>query len=308
MEVAVIDCGTNTFTLNLFKIDKDGHFKRTNKSRHYVELAAEGITTIGPEAFKRGLKAFEAFRVFLLDYPEAQVRALGTAALRRASNSDLFIQEAYALSNIKIDIISGAQEAAFIYEGVRHAAPLSDQASLIMDIGGGSVELIIGNQHELIWAKSYPVGVAVLYELFQKSDPINDQDKAALKAHLTAELADFLAILPQHDIEHFIGSSGSFNMLDKLAGTRVAGAAHSFISRQDFEEATQQLIQSNYANRLMIPNLKATRAKLSVMSALLIDFVQEHLGAEQMIVSDHAMREGLLLLIAIEQGLSPSTI
>lgn len=300
MEVAVIDCGTNTFTLNLFQIDEQGHFERIDKSRHYVELAAEGINKIGPGAYARGLEAFRAFQAFLQNYPDAQVHALGTAALRRATNSAEFVQAAYEVSDIQIDIISGQQEATFIYEGVRHAAPLSEQPSLIMDIGGGSVELIIGNKEQLFWAESYPVGVAVLYELFHKSDPISVQDKTALKEHLRETLADFLDVLPQYKIEHFIGSSGSFNMLDKLAGTRIAGATHSVIARQDFEEVTQQLVKSNYADRLLIPNLKATRAKLSVMSALLIEFVQEHLHAPQMIVSDQAMREGLLQLILQE--------
>ncbi|MGH1335092.1 MAG: hypothetical protein ACRBFS_03115 [Aureispira sp.] len=297
MEVAVIDCGTNTFTLNLFQVDEKGQFKRIDNMRHYVELAAEGIDKIGKNAFERGVEAFRAFHHLLQQYPQAQVHALGTAGLRRATNSPAFIQAAKQVSDIKIDIISGEKEARLIYEGVRHAAPLSERPSLIMDIGGGSVEFIIGNQQTLYWAQSYPIGVAVLYERFQKSDPIKAEDKAALKAHLQSILADFIQILTQYKIEHFIGSSGSFNMLDQLAGTRVEGSAHSFINRTAFEAVTQQLVQSNYADRLLIPNLKATRAKLSVMSALLIEFVQEHLPTNQMIVSDHAMREGLLQLL-----------
>lgn len=300
MEVAVIDCGTNTFTLNLFQIDEEGKFQRIDKMRHYVELAAEGIDEIGKMAFKRGVDAFKAFHLLLQKYPKAQVRALGTAALRRAANSAAFIQEAENVSGISIDIISGEQEALFIYEGVRHAAPLSEKPSLIMDIGGGSVEFIIGNKNTLFWAESYPIGVAVLYERFQQSDPINVQDKAALIAHLKTILADFLQVLSTYDIEYFIGSSGSFNMLDQLAGTPVPDAAHSFIARSDFEAITKQLVNSNYEARLLIPNLKATRAKLSVMSALLIEFVQEQLHTDQMIVSDHAMREGLLQLILQE--------
>lgn len=295
MEIAVIDCGTNTFTLNLFKINKQGKFKRIGKSRHYVELAAEGIDSIGPKAFKRGIEAFKAFRVFLDQHPKAKVHALGTAALRKAANSAELVQAAYDASNIKIHIISGEKEADYIYQGVRYAAPLSYKPSLIMDIGGGSVEFIIGNKDTIYWAQSYPVGVAVLYENFQKSEPINAQHRSALQNHLKQILADFLVILTQYDIEHFIGSSGSFNMLDRLAGTRVKGKAHAFIKRQDFEQVTQELVASDYEARLKIPNLKTTRAKLSVMSALLIEFVQKHLQNDQMIVSDHAMREGLLL-------------
>lgn len=297
MQVAIIDCGTNTFTLSLFENQPDGSFKRIDKDRHYVELAAESVDCISPQAFERALEAFRSFRAFLKRYPDAEVRALGTAALRRASNSQDLVDAAFEVSGIVIQVISGEEEAHLIYRGVRQAAPLSERPSLLMDIGGGSVEFIIANRETVFWSKSYPVGLAVLYEKFQKSDPLLPQDRAALQAFLETELADFLTVLEEYDMEHFIGASGSFDMLDKLAGTREEGASHSYIPIDDFLSVGHQLVSSNLEQRLNIPNLKPTRAKLSVMSIFLISFIQQQpplAKIRECIVSDHAMREGMV--------------
>ena len=303
MQVAIIDCGTNTFTLSLFEADASGQMQRIDKERYFVELASESVESIGPLAFDRALKAFRSFRRFLDGYPNALVHALGTAALRRASNGQQLVQAVQETAGIPIEVISGEQEAHLIYRGVRQAAPLSDQPSLLMDIGGGSVELIIANNQEVFWAKSYPIGLAVLYEGFQKSDPLTPIHQSELRTFLREQLQDFLAILANYKVEHFIGASGSFDMLDKLAGIRQEGDLHGYIDVNDFLAVGEQLVGSPLDERLAIPKLKPTRAKLSVMSFLLILFVQQQPNMRhlrQLIVSDHAMREGM-----VEQVLHP---
>lgn len=294
MTVAVIDCGTNTFTLSLFEITSSGQFKRSLKQRHYVELAEEGIDTIGPNAFQRGIDAFHAFRIFLNDYPSIKTLAIGTAALRRASNQKAFIDAAKAVSNITIKVIDGPKEANLIYQGVRLAAPLGDRPSLIMDIGGGSVEFIIANQQTLYWAKSYPIGVAVLYDLFHKNDPITINDIHALNAHLETTLHDLIKLLPSYSIEHLIGASGSFDVLDNMIGAKKKHELYGYIYVDDFNRVRQQLVQSTFEQRLHTKNITSTRAKLIVMSVLLIDFIHQKIDAPNLVASEHAMREGLI--------------
>ncbi len=306
MQVAVIDCGTNTFTLSLFEAKVDGTMQRIDKDRHFVELATEYLDQIGPLAFERALKAFRSFKKFLKRYPNAIVHALGTAALRRASNSDALVQAVHDVSGIEIDIIDGDVEASLIYRGVRQAAPLGATPALIMDIGGGSVEFIIANASQVFWAKSYPIGLAVLYEGFQKSDPLLPEHQKQLKGFLTETLSDLLAILAEHKLEHFIGASGSFDMLEQLTGFRQDGAMHSHIDIGDFLAVGEQLVGSSLDQRLSIPNLKPTRARFSVMSVLLILFIQQQPALRHLrhlIVSDHAMREGMVERIL--QGSNP---
>lgn len=297
MQVAVIDCGTNTFTLSLFESNATGIVQRIDKDRHFVELASEHLDCIGPLAFERALQAFHSFKHFLERYPKAIVRAFGTAAMRRASNSQTLVTAVEKATGITIEIIDGALEAQLIYRGVRQAAPLSSAPALIMDIGGGSVEFVIANQSEVFWAKSYPIGLAVLFEGFQKSDPIRPLHQQQLRTFLTQELSDLLTILPQYKIEYFIGASGSFDMLEQLAGFRQEGDLHSYIDVGDFLAVGEQLVGSSLEQRFNIPNLKPTRARFSVVSVLLILFIQQqpvmqHL--RQLIVSDHAMREGMV--------------
>jgi len=181
-----------------------------------------------------------------------------------------------------------------IYKGVELAAPLSDYPSLIMDIGGGSVEFIIANNKELFWAKSYPIGGAVLFDKFHKSDPIATTEVQQLEQHLESELDDLLETLDKYAIQHLIGASGSFDVLDNLSGKNKTGNLFSSISAIEFKVLYEQLVSATFQERLNTPNLMGTRAKLIVMSVLLINFIHKRIGSQQLIASDHAMREGLI--------------
>lgn len=294
MKIAIIDCGTNTFTLSLFEINSSKQFHRSLKDRHYVELAEEGIQKIGPKAFERGVAAFRAFYELLKNAPDTNTIAIGTAALRRASNSSDFLEAVEAVSGIRIQIINGDREADLIYKGVRLAAPLSAIPSLIMDIGGGSVEFIIADQDRVYWAKSYPIGVAVLFKKFHRSDPIVSKDIEALNTFLEQELSDLIQQVSLYSIEHLIGASGSFDVLDNMTGAKDAAALFGFISTDAFHQICQQLVNSDYEERLRTENLSSTRAKLIVMSILLIKFVHQKIKTPNLVISDHAMREGLV--------------
>lgn len=292
--IAVIDCGTNTFTLNIYDAQSDNPFIRTAKERYFVELAEEGIATIGAKAFERGIAAFQSFKKTLATYENIHVVALGTAALRSASNATEFVEAVVQNTGIPIQIIGGKREALLIHKGVRLAAPLSDSPSLIMDIGGGSVEFIIANQTQLFWAKSYPIGGSVLFNELDPSDPILDSEIQQLETQLQQILEDLLAELQQHTIQYLIGASGSFDVIDNLTQRKNATANFSTINVQDFQRLYKQLVPSSFEQRLQIENLMPTRAKLIVMSMLLINFTLQHIHSSQLIASDYAMREGLV--------------
>lgn len=295
MEIAVIDCGTNTFTLSLFDINETGAFTRSLKQRHYVDLAEEGILSIGPKAFQRGVEAFRAFGLFLADYPTIQVQAIGTAALRRASNQKAFLDAAKEVSGILIQVIDGAKEADLIYKGVRLAAPLGTTPSLIMDIGGGSVEFIIADKQQLYWAKSYPIGVAVLFNQFHQQDPIGLHEIEQLEAHLETILSDLIQVLSTYEaIEYLIGAAGSFDVLDNMTGAKKEGEWFGYISTTAFQQIYQELVHATFEERLAVENLSTTRAKLIVMSVFLINFVHQKINTATLVVSDHAIREGLI--------------
>ena len=293
-QIAIIDCGTNTFTLSIGTASSPQQLDMTLKGRHFVELAVGGINTISPAAFERGLRAFEDFANILKTYPTAKVIALGTAALRNATNAREFVDAAKALSGIDIQIIDGNREAQLIFQGVQLAAPLSTKPSLIIDIGGGSVEFIIANQEQVFWAKSYPIGGAVLYQKFHRSNPITSKDITAIQEHLQQELGDLIEALQNYSIEYLIGASGTFDALDHLLNAPKTGMPFRLIDFNEFDNIYYQLVPLSLEERLEVPNLVPTRAKLIVMSLLIIQFVEQAIGQQPLISSNHALREGLV--------------
>ena len=142
--VAVLDLGTNTFHILIVEI-ADRQFSKIYQERIYTKLGEEGTTTIGDIPYKRGIDALSHFNKVITEHKVDHVKALGTAALRQASNGNDFIKEALETCNIEIQVIDGQIEADYIYKGVKSAIPAQSDAYIIMDIGGGSVEFIIAD-------------------------------------------------------------------------------------------------------------------------------------------------------------------
>jgi len=162
MKIAVIDLGTNTFHLLVIELDKDKSWRKLLHKRITVKLGQKGINKniIAPAPFKRGLKAFESFSEDIRKFKPKKIYAFGTAALRSASNGKDFLKILKQQFGINVTVISGKQEANLIYLGVKQAVKLGDKKSLIMDIGGGSVEFIIADARKAYWKGSYKLGAA----------------------------------------------------------------------------------------------------------------------------------------------------
>ena len=138
--IAVIDLGTNTFHILIAEAQADHSFKDLHRQRFFVKLAEEGIETIGEAPLERGFKALTHFKNLIEELQVIKVKAIGTAALRTASNGPAFVQQVKEKLGFQIELISGDQEATFIHKGVSLAVPFKEQNYLLMDIGGGSVE------------------------------------------------------------------------------------------------------------------------------------------------------------------------
>jgi len=218
---AVIDLGTNTFHLLIADVSDEGGIVEVYRERIFVKLASEGIAVIGEAPFGRGIEALCHYRRLLDDYAVTDVQAIGTAALRTATNGERFVTEAREKAGIGILLISGDREAEYITKGVLRAVPAVTERLLIMDIGGGSTEFIIADQGGVQWRQSFPLGVSVLCNGFHSSDPISDPEVLALEAHLSVSLAPLRAALTEFPTHH----CGSFS------GWRASGASRSAIMR-----------------------------------------------------------------------------
>ena len=291
---AVIDLGTNTFHLLVAEKQTNQPFKELHRQRFFVKLAEKGIETIGAAPLKRGDMALKTFRTVLDELGVTKIKAIGTAALRTASNGPAFLKQSKEKYDIEIDLIDGNREAELIYKGTILAVPFEQKNYLIMDIGGGSVEFIIANQTQILWAQSFPIGVAVLFKNFHYSNPITTREIDDLQVFLNRVLAPLHQALTQFPTTTLIGASGTFDVLEFVLAKNQGHKNHAFVQVKDFEPLYQTLIKSTEAERYAMKEVPDTRADMIVVAVVLINFILQKVGIQEIIVSNFAMKEGVL--------------
>lgn len=300
MYKAIIDLGTNTFHLMIASI-KEGVLDIRHKQQIAVKIGEKGINSgfIGDEAYLRGMNALGQFRLKLDELNIGNVLAFGTSAIRDAKNGNQFIAEAKQKFNIEIQAISGDKEALYIYEGVKHSFDFPDKTLLVMDIGGGSVEFIIGKRDTVFWKKSYPIGAARLIELYQRHDPMSEAEQDELRLFISSTLKDLFEAIRLYDVKMLVGSAGSFETLRDVivqhfnATVKMITSNACIVSAKDFELFYQLMIRTDEANRRQIKGLIDFRVDMIVVSAILMDVMVQQLSIAEIVVSDNALKEGM---------------
>ena len=218
MRYAILDLGTNTFNLLIIETGTGDHNKILLSRKEPVKLGEGGITRgkISEKAFERGITAIENHMKYIKDHRVHQIHAFATSAIRSAGNGLEFVRTVYQKFNIGIQVISGDKEAELIYLGVKQVVDMGDRKHLILDIGGGSNELIIADSRTIFWKKSFPLGMARMLEQFRPSDPIREDEILALENHFSKSMQSFLEASLEHRPEILIGSSGSFDTFRAL--------------------------------------------------------------------------------------------
>jgi len=290
----VIDLGTNTFHLLLVEANGDGTFREIYRKQHFVKLAEEGIHTIGAAPFARGLNVMQQFKQTLDEQQVTSLYAFGTAALRTASNGQEFIEKVKAQTGITVELISGEREAALIHKGVLQAVPFGVERMLIMDIGGGSVEFIIANKNQVYWAQSFPIGVAVLFHKFHHNDPIAITEIEATQQFLQQQLQPLQVALNQHPTHTLVGASGTFDVLENILVKEKPYPHHSYLSADAFPDFYNKVVNATLQERLQMKGMPAIRVDMIVVALILVNVVIEIAAVDQIIISEYAMKEGML--------------
>ncbi len=299
--VAVLDLGTNTFHLLIVE-GNAAEYTEIVHEQDAVKLGEGGINKgfIQPAAFERGIKSMRRYHQLILDNNVRQVRAIATSALRSAANGQDFINEVKAQTGIEIEIIDGTAEAAYIYKGVKAGNSLSAQNSLIIDIGGGSVEFIICNEDDIKWKQSFEIGAARLMDKFHRTDPIPPESITALNLYLEDTLKELFSAASTYTIECITGSSGVF---ESYAAIIETSKGYSFdlkkTKRYDFEKEEllailEMLILSSHQQRLSNKDIIPVRVDMIVTASLLTRFIIEKLKVDKIAMSTNSLKEGVL--------------
>lgn len=296
--IAIIDLGTNTFHLLIVEIN--GKIPTLIHQETIPASLGEGGMKDGnikASAFERGLEALKRFKRQIELNDVTNVKALATSALRSTSNGSNFIDQVLSATGIQIQVIDGNREAELIYSAVRAAINLGNPNSLIMDIGGGSVEFIICNQEQIFWKKSYDIGAARLMNQFHHSDPISISDINAIQTQLNSVLEELKMQIKQFNPVQLIGSAGAFETYAALIDAQFKPSFEKpefDIDLKDFETIKTYLIKSNHKERSKNPLIPEIRVDMIVVACLLTDYVLKSQPFQKLKLSTYSLKEGVL--------------
>ena len=302
MRLAVIDCGTNTFNLIIIELLDGKNYTKIYNTRIAVKLGEDTINKgfIAEIPFNRGIAAISSFKEKCLEHKVERVLAFATSAIRDADNGIDFVKTIKEKFGIEITIIDGNREAELIYYGIKEAVELTDEISLIMDIGGGSNEFILANKNQLFWKQSFNIGAARLLELFNYSDPITNTEILTINNYLTQQLYSLTKAVAKYKPTELIGSSGAFESLIEMIHGEFGGEMLTtnktgyHVEPEAYTIISKLVKSSTLDQRKKIKGLVPIRFDMIVISCLMIDFILNLYQIKKLRVSTYSLKEGAL--------------
>lgn len=293
MLLAAVDLGSNSFRLEIGRHDH-GQVRRVEYIKETVRQGngLDEARNLTPDAIERGLACLARFGERLAGFKKSQVRAVATQTLREARNRDEFLSRARQVLGFPIEVISGREEARLIYQGVAHLLPQSDERRLVIDIGGRSTELILGQAFEARVTESYRVGSVAWSTRYFPDGVFTEAAFERAEIAAQAVLDEALAAYARDRWDVAYGSSGTVGAVgDVLA---AAGWDQGVITREGLDWLYQQLLDAGSADRIRLEGLKDDRRPvmgggLSVLRALFT-----LLDIEAMRPAQGALRHGVL--------------
>ena len=303
--LAAVDIGTNSVHGVVARITVDEgrpRFEVLDREKEVVRLgsSAGDMRQLAGDAIDRAVAALARFRQVAAVH-DAPIRAVATSAVREAENRDVLIDRAREEAGIHVEVITGVEEARLIHLGVLQGVPVYDRRVLLCDIGGGSTELLVGERDAVLSARSLKLGAIRLTRAFFDGEALTDDAVEACRRHVRSTLAPFAKELRRLGAEVAVGSSGTIEALAQMAAVRAEGTAPRSVAnrtmRRDELDAvvTDLLAAQTVEARAALPGLDPDRADIIVAGALILEQVLGVLRLDELLVSDFALREGVLL-------------
>ena len=302
MRIAAIDIGTNSIHMIVVKVRPDLSFEVIDREKDMVRLGAGGLDgrSLTPTAMTAALQTLSKFRRLAESNKVDEIIAAATSATREAENGGDFIAEASRQTGIRIRVISGTEEARLIHLAAGYGVDVGGSTAVVIDIGGGSVEITLGTATHLTMGKSFKTGVIRLTERFVRTDPLSAHDERRLVKYLNREMGAYVEQIAQSGFDRVIGTSGTILSLGALALNEEEGAPPQDLRNQRvpakaLRRLRKRIVAADIEERLHMPGLDPRRADLSVAGSVLLDTILRGLGADDLTLCDLALREGLVL-------------
>jgi exopolyphosphatase/guanosine-5'-triphosphate,3'-diphosphate pyrophosphatase len=303
MRIAAIDIGTNSLHMIVVRVRSDFSFEVIDREKEMVRLGAGGLggRALTPEAQHSALEVLSKFRRLAESHRVDEVIAAATSATREAENGGDFLDTVAHQTGIRARVISGTEEARLIHLAAVYGAGVSHDPVVVVDIGGGSVEITRGIGENVERSRSFKLGVIRLTERFIRSDPLEGRDERRLLKHVNDELRTYLNEIRRAGFERVIGTSGTILSLGAVAlaggrrGSNLNALRNRRIAAKDIHRVRKHLSALTLDRRLRTPGLEPRRADLAVSGAIVLDTIVQRLGAVELTLCDLSLREGLIL-------------
>ncbi|MFW2386855.1 MAG: exopolyphosphatase [Polyangiales bacterium] len=291
--LAAVDLGSNSFHMVIARVDHGG-VQIVDRIREPVRLAAglQDDGSLDAESQERALKCLTIFGQRLREFGAGQVRAVGTNTLRKARNSRKVLKKAADALGHQIEIIPGREEARLIYLGVSHGIAGAPARRLVVDIGGGSTELIIGDSFDAVSVHSMYMGCVGFTKQFFGDGKLSRKRMGKAKLAAGLELQPVEKRLRKAGWERAYGASGTIRSVAAILNE--AGWAHGTITADGLGKLEQAILTAGRVEKLELPALDADRREVIAGGVAILSTVFERLGIDEMWVSPTALREGLL--------------
>jgi exopolyphosphatase / guanosine-5'-triphosphate,3'-diphosphate pyrophosphatase len=301
MRIAAIDIGTNSVHMIVVQVRPDLSFEVIDREKDMVRLGAGGLDgrNLTPTAMGAAMQTLSKFRRLAESHKVDEIVAAATSATREAENGGDFIAEVLRETGIAIRVISGTEEARLIHLAAGYGVDIGGTTAVVVDIGGGSVEVTLGTATHLTLGRSFKTGVIRLTERFVQSDPLSSGNERRLIKHINREMGPHLDQIVARGFDRVIGTSGTILSLGAMASSDESGSVEDLrnlqVSAKDLHKLRKRIVESDIEERLKIPAMDPRRADLSVAGSVLFDTIVRRLGADEFTLCDLALREGLVL-------------
>ena len=304
MRLAAIDVGSNSVHMVIADVSREGRLEVVDRVKEMVRLGRRSFTTgkLTDESMEMTVRALAHFQRLAHVRRVDRMRAVATSAVREARNRVQFIRRLRHETGIAVEVISGTEEANLIYQAARHALGLEGGPYLLVDVGGGSVELVLVKDSRPLWMRSVKLGAGRLTERFLADDPPTMAQRKRLESHLETEIGDLMRMARRARVVRAIGTSGTINTIVAMAraarGEEFGRLHGATASAAEVRHLSRELLEANAAMRTDLPGMDAKRADQVAAAGMLADFVLRRSGAPELAACTWALREGLLLGLA----------
>ncbi len=298
-----MDIGTNSFHLVIVEADAaTGKFKILGREKENVRLGtgSTDMKYLSEDAMQRGIETLKRFKA-MADSAEAQLRAIATSAVREAKNQAEFIKRVREATGIRIEVASGVEEARYIYLGILQALPVFNKRILLIDIGGGSAEFLIGLHREIIYDNSLKLGaMRTTQRFFGDAKEIDSKQVKECRKFVKGMVNTIARAIKKIPFEEAIGSSGTINNIASIIKTKRGEAAETTINnftftKDELKEVVEEILDAKtIKQRAKIPGLDPARADIMVGGVIIVEQIFKELELKELTVSEFALREGIV--------------